>query len=250
MTASRPIKSFSCLTFDCYGTLVDWEGGIYTALGPMTSQFPASHPLHNDRLATLYTFVRHEGLVQSANPTALYSTVLGKAYGNMAAEQGVKASDEDMARFGASVGDWPVFPDTIAALQQLKKHFRLVILSNVDKESFSRTLAQQFVGIEFDAIYTAQDIGSYKPDERNFHYLIDHCSSDLGVSKDRIIHTAQSLMHDIVPSTSVGMTSAWIERGEDFKSVMGGDLQELKDKVKFDWQFKNMGQMAAAVEAA
>nr|POF14044.1 putative uncharacterized hydrolase ysaa [Quercus suber] len=250
MTASRPLKSFSCLTFDCYGTLIDWEGGIYKALAPLTKQLSTSHPLYNDRLGVLHSYIRNEGLVQTANQNELYSTVLAKTYGNMAAEFGVEANEEEMARFGASVGDWPVYPDTIAALKQLQTHFRLVILSNVDRESFERTLAKQFVGIKFDAIYIAEEIGSYKPDLRNFHYLIEHCQKDLGVSKDGIIHTAQSLYHDIVPATAVGMASAWIERGEDFPSAMGGNLSDLKDQVAFSWQFKNMGEMAAAMDTA
>lgn len=248
MASQRPLTSFKCLTFDCYGTLVDWEGGIYTALGPLTQQLPTDHSLYNNRPATLKAFIKHETSVQIEHPTELYSKVLAAAYTNFAAELGVSTNEQDAARFGGGVGDWPVFPDTIHALQRLKKHFKLVILSNVDKDSFSRTLAKQFVGIEFDAIYVAEEIGSYKPDLRNFEYLIAHCEKDLGVKKEDIIHTAQSLFHDQVPATTIGLTCAWIERGEDVESVMGGNLEALGDKVKLSWRYKNMGAFADAFE--
>jgi 2-haloalkanoic acid dehalogenase type II len=250
MAATRPLTSFSCLTFDCYATLVDWERGVWEALAPLNSQLPASHPLRDDRLKLLKKTIDHEGVVQKAHPDALYAKVLAETYGNLAKELGVEASEEDKRKFGASVGDWPIFPDTLDALNRLHKFFKLVILSNVDKDSFNRTLANQFPGFTFDAIYTAEEIGSYKPDLRNFQYLIEHCETDLGVKKDGIIHTAQALPHDHVPAKEVGLASAWIERGEEVESAMGGKLEDWADKVAFSWRFKNMREMADAVEAA
>jgi 2-haloalkanoic acid dehalogenase type II len=244
MKTSRPITSFGALTFDCFGTLVDWETGIYDALQPLVQQLPAAHPLRDNRHATLRAMIEHEGAVQQAQPSALYRDVLATAYGRLAEELGVPASDEDGRRFGGSVGDWPVFPDTVEALQRLRKHFKLVILSNVDTDSFRRTLANQFTGVDFDAVYTAQEIGSYKPDLNNFHYLVSHVQTDLGVGKEDIIHTAQSLRHDHVPAKQVGLVSAWIERGEVVESVMGGDLEGFGDKVELSWRFKNMAGMA------
>lgn len=248
MATSRPITDFNCLTFDCYGTLVDWERGIYEALAPIYNQLPDSHPMRNDRLGLLRSFINHEGVVQRANPKELYSKILGATYGKLAENLGVKASEEDKAKFGAGIGDWPIFPDTLDALERLHKRYKLVILSNVDRESFSRTLAKQLVGIDFDAIYTAEEIGSYKPDPRNFAYLIEHCEKDLGVTKDKIIHTAQALPHDHVPANAAGLVSAWIERGEEFPSAMGGDLKDWEDKVSYSWRLKNMGAMADEVD--
>lgn len=250
MPTQRPLSSFSCLTFDCFGTLVDWEGGIYKALSALTSQLPAAHPLHNNRLGILGALVRHEHDVQTENPSALYSTVLAESYGRLAQELGLTATAEEKAKFGASVGEWPVFPDTVAALQRLKRHFKLVIISNVDRESFKRTLTNQFNGIEFDAIYTAQEIGSYKPDIRNFQYLIEHCGTDLGVKKEEIIHTAQSLFHDHVTAAQIGLVSAWIDRGQEIESVMGGDLKDFEGKVDLTWTFATLREMADAVDDA
>ncbi|KAL7947431.1 HAD-like domain-containing protein [Trichoderma barbatum] len=250
MATTRSITSFKALTFDCYGTLVDWESGIYNNLQPLNQQLADSHPLKNDRLGLLKALVRHEGLVQTANPTYLYHTVLATAYGHLAAELGVSADDEAKSKFGFGVGDWAIYPDTLDALKRLHKHFKLVILSNVDLDSFKRTLEKQFQGFPFDAIYTAQEIGSYKPDLNNFRYLIEHCDKDLGVKKEDILHTAQSLHHDHVPAKQIGLTSAWIERGEEVESVMGGDPGAYEGKVSYSWKFTNMREVADAVDTA
>lgn len=251
MTAPRPITSFNCLTFDCFGTLVDWEGGIWNALSPINSQLPKDHKLRDDRYGFLEKAVSHEMAVQKSKPNALYSEVLAESYGNLAEELGVKATAEEKQTFGQSVGDWPVFPDTVEALNRLQKHYKLVILSNVDRDSFSRTLKNQFPNFIFDAIYTAEDVGSYKPNLNNFRYLIEHCDKDLGVKKENILHTAQSLAHDHIPAKEIGLTSAWIERGKDkeVKNVMGGRLEDCKDKVDITWHYGSMREMADAVDA-
>lgn len=251
MTTPRPITSFNCLTFDCFGTLVDWEGGIWNALAPINKQLPEDHKHRDDRYGMLKKLIGHEMVVQKSKPNALYSDVLAETYGELAKELGVEASEDDKTKFGQSVGDWPIYPDTIEALNRLHSHFKLVILSNVDRDSFSRTLKNQFPNFTFDAIYTAEEIGSYKPDLNNFRYLIEHCDKDLGVKKENIIHTAQALSHDHVPAKQIGLASAWIERGRDkeVKSVMGGTLEEYKDKVAFTWHYATMGEMADAVDA-
>jgi 2-haloalkanoic acid dehalogenase type II len=250
MATTRSITSFKALTFDCYGTLVDWESGIYNKLQPLNQQLADSHPLKNDRLGLLRALVRHEGLVQAANPTYLYHAVLAEAYGNLATELAVSTDEEAKAKFGFGVGDWAIYPDTLDALKRLHKHFKLVIISNVDLDSFKRTLEKQFQGFPFDAVYTAQEIGSYKPDLNNFRYLIEHCDKDLGVKKEHILHTAQSLHHDHVPAKQIGLASVWIERGEEVESVMGGDPKAYEDKVSYSWRYTNMREMADAVDAA
>ena len=247
MAGSRPITDFKALTFDCFGTLVDWETGIFDGLEPLRRQLPADHP-YQDRLTLLKGFTQLEGTVQRSRPNDLYHAVLSASYGDLANELGLQTSEEDKTRFGMGVGEWPVYPDTIDALQRLQKHFKLVILSNVDKDSFSRTLAKQFPGFTFDAIYTAEEIGSYKPDLKNFQYLIDHCDSDLGVKKDGIIHTAYALKHDLTPAKDIGLTNCWIERGENYESAIGGKLEDFRETVNFSWRFKNMKAMADYVD--
>ena len=132
------------------------------------------------------------------------------------------------------------------ALQRLQKHYKLVILSNVDHKSFSETLAGALAGVKFDAVYTAEQIGSYKPDLRNFEFLLSHVRDELGVHKNEILHTAEGLTADHVPAKQMGLKSAWIGRGKG--GGPGTALEAVKDKVVFTWQFETMGDMAEAAD--
>ncbi len=160
--------------------------------------------------------------------------------------------DGEAKEFGRSIGSWPAFPDTVSAMQTLSKHYKLVVLSNVDQDSFSRTLSGPLSGVAFDAIYTAQDIGSYKPDLRNFEYLIEHVRKDFGVGKDEIWMVAQSLVHDHRQVKKMGMrSSVWISRGGEVAGegpVMGGGIEEMKEEVDLGATFSTLGEFAAAVE--
>lgn len=247
----RPITDYGALTFDCFGTLVDWESGIYNMLLPLRQQLTESHPHYNDRMGIMKLFIKNEGIVQRADPEGLYPDILANTYRGIAKDLGVTAEDKDAEAFGNGVGDWPVFPDTQEALKRLQKHFKLVILSNVDKTSFGRALTNQLPEIKFDGIYTAQDIGTYKPNPRNFEYLIEHCEKDLGVPKDKIIHTAYALPHDLIPANKIGLASCWIERGVDVPAACGGGTPDLypKGDLGFEWQFKTMGEMADYVDS-
>lgn len=249
--ASRPITDYGALTFDCFGTLVDWESGIYNMLLPLRQQLTESHPHYNDRTGIMKLFIKNEGIVQRADPEGLYPDILANTYRGIAKDLGVTAEDKDAEAFGNGVGDWPVFPDTQEALKRLQKHFKLVILSNVDKSSFGRALTNQLPEITFDGIYTAQDIGTYKPNPRNFEYLIEHCDKDLGVPKDKIIHTAYALPHDLIPAHKAGLASCWIERGVDVPAACGGGTPDLypEGALGFEWQFKTMGDMADYVDS-
>ena len=151
------------LTFDCYGTLIDWESGMVAALAPLVAKVGA--PL--SRNAVLEAHARHESSQQRHTPTKRYSELLADRLQAPGRGMGRAGGLGRNARaMGRSVGDWPAFPDTVAALQVLKRHYKLVILSNVDNESFA--LSNRRLGVTFDAIYTAEDIGSYKPGGREF----------------------------------------------------------------------------------
>ncbi|KAH7041975.1 HAD-like domain-containing protein [Macrophomina phaseolina] len=254
MPSDRPLTSFRALTFDCFGTLVDWELGIYTHLSPLLQRLPASHPFHTSRPACLRAFVAHESRIQREQPTLPYSALLSAAYADLAAELHLERPDEaECADFGASVGAWPAFPDTVEALARLGKVYKLVILSNVDRASFGNTVAGPLGGTTFDAIYTAQDVGSYKPDLRNFEFLVRRCGEDLGVRKEEILHTAQSLFHDHEPAKKAGLVSAWIARGTaegEEEGVMGGKIEEFEGRVDITWRFGTLAEMADAVEEA
>ena len=133
----------------------------------------------------------------------------------------------------------------------LKKYYKLIILSNVDHSNIKHTLLGPLSDVEFDAVITAEDVGYYKPDHHAFRYLFDTLHDKFGLDERKdLIHTAKSLPVDHVPAEELGLTSAWIARGDDGLSAIGGDLRKLQDKVAFTWRFSSIGQMAEAVEEA
>ena len=231
------LRDFDVLTFDCYGTLIDWESGIATALMPLV----ARAGITADRDAVLGTFAREEVTQQAETPDMASSDVLTAVHGRLARVWGVAADDAVDRRFGASVPDWPAFPDTAGALAYLKRHFRLIILSNVDRASFAGSLPR--LGVAFDAVYTAQDIGSYKPDPRNFRYLLDRLAEQ-AIPSSRVLHVAQSLFHDHAPANTVGLASAWIDRRHD--QTGWGATAAPPDGVRWDLRFRSLEELAEA----
>lgn len=199
------ITDYSTLTFDCYGTLIDWERGIVAELRPwVAGRQPA---LSEGEL--LEAFGNTESAVQAEFPQLAYPQVLERVHQRLGALWGIAPDPARSVDFGESIGRWPAFPDSPGALRSLERHFRLVILSNVDRASFARS--NERLGVEFDRICTAQDIGSYKPDLRNFRYLLDRLAED-GTERGRVLHVAQSLFHDILPARAVGLATVWVNR--------------------------------------
>ena len=204
---TRRLTDHSVLTFDCYGTLIDWETGIWDAFQPLVKENPQTDLTRDTLIAAFNNF---EAKQQAATPTMTYPTVLECVHRALAEELALATSPMLDHAFGASVPSWPAFPDSVDALRFLSEHFGLVILSNVDRAGFSAS--NTLLSVEFDAIYTAEDIGSYKPNLSNFEYLIKHVESDLGHGKSDILHTAQSIRHDHIPARSIGLDNAWIDR--------------------------------------
>jgi 2-haloacid dehalogenase len=234
------LSDFSTLTFDCYGTLIDWETGIYDALAPWLERAGVS--VERDRL--LEAFAQLESAQQAATPALRYPELLVKVHSALADRFGVAPDAQAAAAFGHSVGDWPAFPDSAEELAYLKQHFQLVILSNVDRASFARS--NQKLGVAFDAICTAEDIGSYKPDPRNFEYLLRHLA-DRGTGKEQILHTAESLYHDHIPASRLGLATCWIHRRA---GRQGHGATRVPDaEVRPDFRFESLGAMAAAHRA-
>ncbi len=232
------LAGFKVLSFDCYGTLIDWESGILTALRPLVRR----SGLMLDGEEILATFAREEAAQQAATPAMPYAALLTVVHSRLARVWSVEESAAENERFGASIGDWPVFPDTVAALKLLGQRYRLVILSNVDRDSFRATNAR--LGIVFDAIYTAQDIGSYKPDPRNFGYLIERLAGE-GIQKSEILHVAQSLFHDHGPANELGLASAWIDRRSG--ATGWGATAPPPPGVRYDVRFESLADLAAAI---
>ncbi|KAJ4983573.1 haloacid type II protein [Stagonosporopsis vannaccii] len=232
------LTDFKLLSFDVYGTLIDWERGALTALSPMLQR---SHEANLDQKHILEVLHEIESSIEQAHPDWKYSQVLTAVHPKLCSRLGLgQPTQQESEQFGASVGSWPAFPDTVAALKRLSKTYKLVVLSNVDNDSFAAGNAYGLEGFKFDAVYTAQDIGSYKPDLKNFEYMLSHVKSEFGVDKEQVLQTAQSQFHDHHPARKMGMKSAWIYRPG---AVMGN-----REDPVWTWKFDTLGNMADAVE--
>jgi len=236
----RKLSDFKVLTFDCYGTLIDWESGIMAALQPLLDR--ARPALAGD--AALEAFARHESAQEAKTPRMIYSTLLTEVHRRLAEEWGVQPDESEDMRFGASVPDWPAFPDSPSALGYLKRHYRLVILSNVDRASFAGS--NRRLRVEFDAVFTAQDIGSYKPDPANFRYMLGRLAEQ-GIALGEILHTAQSLFHDHAPAKHAGLATAWIDRRHE-RLGWGATMPPPTDAT-YDFRFASLAAMVAAHQA-
>jgi 2-haloacid dehalogenase len=231
------LNAFKALTFDCYGTLIDWESGIVEALQPLIGQIKRSIT----RNEILEAHARHESSQQLYTPTKRYSEILATVYKRLAEEWGICASHEACVTYGLSIQHWPAFTDSAGALQYLKKHYKLVILSNVDNASFVHS--NRKLHVEFDAIYTAEDIGSYKPSTRNFEYMLDKLGT-LGITKTRVLHTAESMFHDHKPANELGIKSCWIYRRH--ADIGFGATMHPGEAPRFDFKFNSMADLMKA----
>ena len=232
------LTDFEALSFDCYGTLIDWESGILAALQPLADRSGVG----GDRLLEAYARVEHA--VEEEQPGLAYSRLLREVHRRLSIQLGVEPDAAEAAAFGASVGDWPAFPDTAEALAYLKRHFRLYILSNVDRQSFAGS--QRRLGVEFDGVFTAEEIGSYKPDLRNFEFLLSRLGEQ-GIAKGELLHTAQSLFHDHVPANRIGIASAWIDRRAGRSGSGATAVPETTPH--FDFRFTSLAELADAHRA-
>jgi 2-haloacid dehalogenase len=229
------LTAFGVLSFDCYGTLIDWETGILRALDPLMSK--SSGRPSQEQL--LQSFAIHESEQQIQTPGMVYSELLATVHEGLCRQWDIPAVEADHEAFGQSIGQWPAFPDSVAALQYLKQYYKLVILSNVDRRSFEQT--NKSLGVEFDAMYIAEDIGSYKPDARNFEYLITHLKEQ-GFGKEHLLHVAQSLFHDHVPAKALGLRTAWIDRHQG----KPGAVIAAHADVTYDFRFNSMADLVSA----
>jgi len=193
--------AFDALTFDCYGTLIDWEAGILSGLRRVLDPRGVAPP---DGVL-LERYAAAEAALE-AGPYRRYREVLGGGLEAVAASFGVTPDVAEIAAFGGSVGDWPAFPDSAPALARLKTRFRLGVLTNCDDDLFAAS--NRRLGVEFDWIVTAEQAGGYKPRIANFELLFER----LALPRERILHVAQSLFHDHAPAKSLGLSTVWIDR--------------------------------------
>ena len=192
---------FDVLTFDCYGTLIDWETGLWEALHPILAQHRIT--LARDDALALYGALESEA---ERGPYHAYRTVLRMVLEGLGVRLGFVPTASELQRFAASVGDWPAFPDSAPALLALHNRYKLAIISNIDDDLFAMSAPR--LGVQFDWIITAQQAQSYKPALHNFQIAM----ARIGVPPRHILHVAQSLYHDIAPARSLGLSTVWVNR--------------------------------------
>jgi 2-haloacid dehalogenase len=193
--------AFDALTFDCYGTLIDWESGILAGLRAALE--PLGVRAADDDLLERFAVVEAR---LEAGPYRRYREILGACLLEIGHALGVEPGTEALAAFGGSVVDWPAFPDSSAALGALKERFRLGVITNCDDDLFAAS--NRRLGVTFDWVMTAQEAGGYKPRTANFELAFGR----MGIPRERVLHVAQSLFHDHVPAKALGLTTVWIDR--------------------------------------
>ena len=241
MTTDLELTGFEALSFDCYGTLIDWEAGIAAVLAP----WARAHGLDLGDEELLLAYSDSEAAVERERPTALYPAVLAAAFRRTGETLGVAVDETWARRLGDSVPDWPAFPDSAGALARLARHYKLIILSNVHRAGFAGS--NERLRGDFAAIITAEDVGAYKPAENHFRAL-DAALPGLGVERRRLLHVAQSLFHDHVPAKREGLRSVWINRRHDRPGW--GATPEPREAWAYDLEFPSMAAFADAVDGA
>lgn len=203
-------KKYRALTFDCYGTLIDWESGIKQLVRPWLVQLDPRPPSN----LLLTSFALMQAKFQQVRPVLNYADVLRRTWGDIEGTFGWQPDASHAEQFAGSVGGWPLFSDTVESLRYFQRFYRLAILSNVDNCSLSKTL--KLLQVPFSLTVTSQDAGAYKPSLAVFEKAIA-LLGDMGISKYEILHIAQSKHHDISPGRALGLATVWVNRRFDQK---------------------------------
>src|SRR5215472_2696401 len=194
-------RRFEVLTFDCYGTLINWEAGLLPALHRVLS----AHGKRMDDATLLQLYGDFEQRSESG-PFMAYRDVLASAVGQFGKELGFTPSSEELSSLAGSLMTWDPWPDTVSALGKLKTKYRLAILSNIDDDLFASTRPK--LEAEFDEVITAQQAQAYKPSLKLFELAL----SRVKAPAHRVLHVGQSLYHDVVPAQALGLATVWVNR--------------------------------------
>jgi len=224
------------LSFDCYGTLIDWESGLLAAFAEPLEARALAVP--DEEVLELFATAEAQVEEDAATDFVAYREVLERVLDAVGEELGFAPSPDECAEFAASVPRWPAFSDSRAALAKLAERFDLIVLSNVDADLFAGSAEQ--LGDPFKHAFTADRIGSYKPDPRNFAHLLEHG----GHPKDAILHVAQSRYHDIAPARELGFTTCWIDR----QNARAGGGATKPSTAEPHYTLPNLASLAALVE--
>ena len=227
------LSQYTVLSFDCYGTLIDWDAGLTRHLHAIAPEVDADH--------LLSSYAEHEARIERESPTTRYQDVVARAAMAVAEELGQPIASDAAAAIGASVGSWPPFPDSAAALSRLRQRCTLAALSNTDRQNFVGSSA--LLGNPFHHAILAEDVGAYKPDARIFAALTSWLREN-GFDERQHLHVAQSLYHDHAPAKALGWTTVWINRRHGLASE-GASGPKLD--VVPDMEFPNMASFADAM---
>ncbi|CAF9918956.1 MAG: hypothetical protein HETSPECPRED_003897 [Heterodermia speciosa] len=249
LSESAPsFTSFRALGFDVFSTLIDEPKALVTAIAPLVSQLSEDHEAKNSSAIAGAAFGRHENALQQKEPFMIFEDVLSAAYRALAREWHVKSDDKDANAVAAILSRSSAFPDTVEALHVLSKHYKLIALSNVSEKGIATVMSGALKEAPFDAVLTAEKIGSYKPDLRNFETLMGKVK-DLGFEKEELLMVAQGVASDHVPSKRLGINSVWISRDRpESERGFDGIGAEHAGNVAFGWRYCTLGDMAKDVE--
>lgn len=233
------LREFKILTFDVVGTLIDFEAGILDYVRPIAQR--AGVQLDDE--AILHSYGKAEGIEHERTPGLPFPPMMAPAYRTMAAELGLPADEATVEGFRLSIPAWPAFPDTVEALKRLRKHYRLVAMTNSDNWAlghFARTMEQPF-----DDMVTAEDVGTCKPDPQFFAYARGRQSSH-GYKLEDYLHVAQSQYHDIGVAKRLGYRTCWIERRMGKEGFGGSPAPAVVTEP--DYQLESLVKLADAVD--
>ena len=225
---------FEILTFDCYGTLINWEEGILRCL----HRILAAHGKDTDDATILRLYGDFEARSEQGEYRR-YREVLQSVVRQFGEQFGFEPTDQEAGSLPESLKEWKPWPDTVAALHELQSRFRLAIISNVDDDLFAATLPQ--LGVEFDQIVTAQQAAAYKPSLKIFELAL----SRLGVPANRVLHVGQSLYHDVLPAQSLGLATVWVSRPSARTGV--GAVKAAEGRP--DLQVSSLAELGAAARS-
>lgn len=226
-------NSYEVLSFDCYGTLIDWESGILAALGPVL----AAHDVHLSDVGVLELYAAIEPEAQ-AGQFVRYREVLRRVMRELGSRVGFMPSPSETDRLADSLGSWKPFPDSVEALQTLSRTFRLAVITNMDDDLFA--LSARRLKVRFDWVITSEQIGSYKPSLRNFRSAIER----IGARPETMLHVAQSVYHDIVPANALGLHTVWVNR----RSGQEGSGATPRASARPDMEVPDLATLVSMVE--
>ena len=235
------LSNYRALSFDVYGTLIDWEAGI----GSVLTAWAGTQGLALSQEDLLVAYAANEAAVAAEEPAMLYPQVLAEALRRTGADLRRQVSQDWAEKLGSSVPDWPAFADSAEALADLAEHYQLIIVSNVHRDGFAGSNAR--LRGDFAAVITAEDVGAYKPAAPHFEAL-ETTLADLGIAKGELLHVAQSLFHDHVPAKQRGLDSVWINRRHDRPGW--GATPEPAGEWNYLSEYPSMAAFAAAVTQA